>query len=101
MNPKIIIRNETRDDICAIAEVTIAAFKTLEISNHTEHFIVEALRAAEALAHISGRRNGWPSDRAYCFLTRDHFRWHTELVWTRTGFRLAGAPTEGHRQSAY
>jgi len=29
--------------------VTIAAFKTLEISNHTEQFIIEALRGAKAL----------------------------------------------------
>jgi putative acetyltransferase len=49
MNSQIVIRNETRDDTCAITEVTIAAFKTLEISNHTEHFIIEALRAAKAL----------------------------------------------------
>ena len=49
MNPKIVIRNETPDDVGAIAEVTIAAFKTLEISHHTEQFIVEALRAAQAL----------------------------------------------------
>jgi putative acetyltransferase len=50
MNPKIIIRNETHDDIGAITEVTIAVFKTLEISNHTEQFIIEALRAGKALA---------------------------------------------------
>ena len=49
MNPKIVIRNETHNDICAITEVTISAFKTLEISNHTEQFIIEALRAAKAL----------------------------------------------------
>ena len=49
MNPKIVIRNETHDDVCAITEVTIAAFKTLEISNHTEQFIIAALRAAKAL----------------------------------------------------
>jgi putative acetyltransferase len=60
MNPKIVIRNETHGDVCAIAEVTIAAFKTLEISNHTEQFIIEALRAAKALtvslvAEIDGR----------------------------------------------
>jgi putative acetyltransferase len=60
VNPKIVIRKETRDDVCAIAEVTIAAFKTLEISNHTEQFIIEALRAAKALtlslvAEIDGR----------------------------------------------
>jgi len=35
MDPKIVIRNETRNDVCAITEVTIAAFNTLEISNHT------------------------------------------------------------------
>jgi hypothetical protein len=40
MNPKIVIRNESYDDVCAITEVTIAAFKTLEISNHTEQFII-------------------------------------------------------------
>jgi len=49
MNPKIVIRNETHNDVCAITEVTIAAFKTVEISNHTEQFIIEALRAAKAL----------------------------------------------------
>ena len=49
MNHKFIIRNETQDDISAITEVTFAAFKTLEISNHTEQFIIEALRAAKAL----------------------------------------------------
>ena len=60
MNSKIVIRNETHDDVCAITEVTIAAFKTLEISSHTEQFIIEALRAAKALtvslvAEIDGR----------------------------------------------
>jgi len=49
MNPKIIIRNENKGDVSAIAEVTVAAFRTLEISNHTEQFIIEALRAASAL----------------------------------------------------
>jgi putative acetyltransferase len=46
---EMIIRKETDSDIEAIAEVTIAAFKTLSISNHTEQFIVNALRAAGAL----------------------------------------------------
>jgi putative acetyltransferase len=49
MNPTIVIRNETPHDIGAIREVTIAAFKTLAISQHTEQFIIEALRAAKAL----------------------------------------------------
>ncbi|MBI5505785.1 MAG: N-acetyltransferase [Deltaproteobacteria bacterium] len=49
MNPQIAIRSETQLDVKAIAEVTVAAFSTLEISNHTEQFIVEALRAAKVL----------------------------------------------------
>jgi predicted N-acetyltransferase YhbS len=49
MNPKIVIRNETPDDIDAIREITVAAFKTLAVSNHTEQFIIEALREAKAL----------------------------------------------------
>ena len=44
-----MIRSETDADVSAITEVTVAAFKTLEISNHTEQFIIEALRAANAL----------------------------------------------------
>ena len=56
----MIIRNETAFDIDAITEVTIAAFKTLAISNHTEPFIIKALRVAGALtislvAEIDGR----------------------------------------------
>ena len=49
MNPKIIIRNEIDADVDAITEVTVSAFKILEISNHTEQFVVEALRAKNAL----------------------------------------------------
>ncbi len=49
MRPDIAIRSETDADVNAIGDVTAAAFKTLDISNHTEHFIIEALRAAKAL----------------------------------------------------
>ena len=49
MNPKIVIRSETDADVSAISEVTVAAFHTLEISNKTEQYIIEALRAAKAL----------------------------------------------------
>lgn len=60
MNSKIIIRSETEADVNAITEVTIAAFQTLAVSNHTEQFIVAALRAAKALtislvAELEGR----------------------------------------------
>jgi putative acetyltransferase len=60
MNPKIVIRGETDADVSAITDVTVAAFKTLEISNHTEQFIIAALRAAGALtlslvAEMEGR----------------------------------------------
>jgi putative acetyltransferase len=50
VNPGVVIRSETLKDVVAINEVTIAAFKTQGISNHTEQFIIEALRAAGALA---------------------------------------------------
>jgi putative acetyltransferase len=57
---QMIIKKETVADIEAITEVTIAAFRTLPISNHTEQFIINALRAADALtislvAEIDGR----------------------------------------------
>jgi putative acetyltransferase len=60
MNPEIVIRNETVADVRAISDVTLAAFSTLEISNHTEQFVIEALRAAKALtlslvAEMNGR----------------------------------------------
>jgi putative acetyltransferase len=49
MTDQVLIRSETSADIGAIAEVTVAAFRTLAISRQTEHFIVAALRAAGAL----------------------------------------------------
>jgi len=57
---KILIRDETRDDAAVITQVTAAAFESLEISSHTEQFIIEALRAAKALtlslvAELDGR----------------------------------------------
>jgi putative acetyltransferase len=60
MNPTMVIRSESEADVSAIAEVTAAAFKTLEISGHTEQYIIEALRAAGALtvslvAEVDGR----------------------------------------------
>ena len=60
MDPRVVIRSETDADIDAIRDVTISAFNTLEISNHTEQFIIAALRAAKSLtislvAEINGR----------------------------------------------
>ena len=60
MTQKILIRDETKDDAAVITEVTVAAFESLEISSHTEQFIVEALRSAQALtlslvAEVDGR----------------------------------------------
>ena len=60
MNLKIVIRNETDADVDAISDVTVAAFRTLAISNHTEQFVITALRAAGALtlslvAEVEGR----------------------------------------------
>jgi putative acetyltransferase len=50
MTQMIVIRNEINDDARVITEVTIAAFRTLAISSHREQFVIEALRAADALA---------------------------------------------------
>jgi putative acetyltransferase len=49
MRPRTTIRSEIDSDANAIGAVTAAAFQTLDVSNHTEHFIIEALRAAKAL----------------------------------------------------
>jgi putative acetyltransferase len=46
---KILIRDETNEDASAITEVTATAFETLEISSHTEQYVVLALRAAKAM----------------------------------------------------
>jgi putative acetyltransferase len=57
---KILVRDETRYDAGVITEVTVAAFASMAISNHTEQFIIEALRTAQALtvslvAEVDGR----------------------------------------------
>ena len=57
---QLLIRSETDADAGAIAEVTVAAFKTLAISDHTEQFMIAGLRAAGALtislvAEVDGR----------------------------------------------
>ena len=44
------IRAETPEDIEAITELTAEAFATLEISDHTEQYVITALRSAGALA---------------------------------------------------
>ena len=56
----LLIREEKDSDIAAISEVTIAAFATMDISDQTEQFVIEALRKAKALtlslvAEIDGR----------------------------------------------
>lgn len=63
MNPKVVLRCETAADVDAIRDVTVSAFKTLEISRHTEQFIIAALRAAKSLtlslvAEVDGRLVG-------------------------------------------
>jgi len=49
MDIKFTIRNEKPDDIVSISDVTEKAFKALEISEHTEQFVINALRDAGAL----------------------------------------------------
>jgi putative acetyltransferase len=75
----MIIRNEKPSDIDAITDITLDAFKDCQYGNHTEQFIIDALRAADALTAslvadsegtvvghiafspvtISGERCGW------------------------------------------
>lgn len=45
----MIIRKETQSDIGAINDITKAAFENHPYSNNTEQFIINALRAANAL----------------------------------------------------
>ncbi len=45
----VLIRDEKDTDYRFISDVTKSAFETMEISNHTEQFIIEALRSAKAL----------------------------------------------------
>jgi len=49
MSTAITLRDETPADMSAITQVTIEAFKSLEISQHTEQLVVEALRSAGQL----------------------------------------------------
>lgn len=46
-NPSV--RDEEPADFPAISDVTVAAFASMEISNQTEQFIIDELRAAHAL----------------------------------------------------
>ncbi len=45
----VLIRDEKETDYRVISDVTKSAFETMRISNHTEQFIIEALRSAKAL----------------------------------------------------
>ncbi len=63
MTDNVLIRDETPHDVEAIAEVTLAAFRALEVSNQTEPLIIAALRSAGALtvslvAELDGRVAG-------------------------------------------
>jgi putative acetyltransferase len=46
----LLIRDETTADYDTISTITEEAFRSLEISSHTEQYIVEALRRARALS---------------------------------------------------
>ena len=50
MFANVRIRKEKDTDIEAITKVTKAAFKNVSVSNQTEHFIIKALRKADALS---------------------------------------------------
>ena len=59
----MIIRKEIQSDVGAISDITKAAFEYHPYSNNTEHFIINALRAANALtislvAEVDGKLVG-------------------------------------------
>ena len=63
MDRSIQVREEEADDTAFISEVITAAFETMEFGDHTEQFIVDALRKARALtislvAVVDGRLVG-------------------------------------------
>ena len=69
----VLIRDEKDTDYRVISDVTKSAFETMEISNHTEQFIIEALRSAKALtvslvSEVDGRVVGHICRRFTCFL---------------------------------
>ncbi len=45
----MIIRKETQSDVGTISDITKTAFENHPYSNNTEQFIINALRAANAL----------------------------------------------------
>lgn len=47
--PNFTLRDETPADCAAISELTLAAFRPLNFPELTEHFVIEAVRAAGAL----------------------------------------------------
>ena len=70
MKSEIAIRPETNTDTGAITEVTVAAFETLEVSNHTEQFIIEALRNAPSF-----HPDSWPdmNEKEWAEKVHDHY----------------------------
>lgn len=94
----MIIRQETASDIDAISEVTIAAFQTLAISQHTEQYIVKALRDADALTVSLVAEFGGQVVGHVAFSPVTSVRRQPELVWPRPHFCLAAIPAPRHWQ---
>ncbi len=97
----MFIRKENAADSEEISQVTIAAFKTLPISNHTEQFIINALRVAGALtislvAEIDGRVVGHIAFSPVTISDR-----YTRLAWTRANFCIAGVSQTRHWEITY
>ena len=90
MDLNIVIRNETNADVAAITYVTISAFRALEISNHTEQFVISALRAAKALSVSLVAEFKWTNHWAYRFFTYFDLGRNTKLVWIRASICATG-----------
>ena len=103
MKPGITIRSETDADVDAITDVTIAASRpwrsAITRSNTSIHH--RGATCCQSPHNISRCRIGCQSDRAYCFFSRDHFRWHAKLVRTRPRFSTPRLSTPGHWKGTY
>jgi hypothetical protein len=94
----MIIRPETTLDYIAIREINIAAFADQPFSQQTEHLIVEALRAADALTISLVAENRTKSSRTHCILSSHHRRPESIMVCPWTDWRTALHATAGNWQ---
>ena len=99
MSLNLTIRSETESDVDAITKVTVAAFKTLEISDNTEQFSIEALRAAGALTVSLEAELDSDIVGHIAFPPGNGVGRRKQLAWTWSRLRDAGVSSARHWHS--